>query len=506
VYGFAVMLATILLGIAIGTYIVTPLLDRRGRWVATLAVLEIATGLALLFSFSPLAGLPSLWTVLNPILSRVIPEYLVYPIAGSAIAMFPTMLLMGLAFPIGLRLWAEGRSHGARAPAQRVGVFYALNVGGAIAGSLAAGFVLLPHLGSRTSLIILSALTFGGGIVLLFVSELPPKRRAAIAVAASVLFAATAAMSPDPFDQFIAQRYPRQKVVWREEGVDSTVVVHLARDGERSLTVNGNHQASTGPVMVRGHKRIGHLPMSLHPFARKALVIGLGGGATAGAVSTHEGVDVDVVELAGAVARGARLFGDINANVLARPNVHLRIDDGRNFLMLTQEKYDVVTADVILPIYSGSGNLYSKEYFELIRRVLKPGGMVLQWAAGTDAEYKLIARTFLSVFPETTAWVDGTLLVGMVQRPQFSRADFEWKMQIPGRADALRDFGVTSFDQLLSLFRAGPAEIRAFVGDGPLLTDDRPLVEYFLSLPRDRDVNLSSLHGDVRPYLAPDER
>ena len=169
--------------------------------------------------------------------------------------------------------------------------------------------------------------------------------------------------------------------------------------------------------------------------------------------------------------------------------------------MVTPRRYDVVTADVILPIYAGSGNLYSAEYFRLIRRVLKPGGMVLQWVAGTEAEYKLIARTFLSVFPQTTAWVDGTLLVGRVEPLRLRRKDFDWKLKEPGRAMGLRDLEVDSFDQLLEMFRAGPDELRAFVGSGPLLTDDAPLVEYFLSLPRDRDADLSTLKGDVNRFV-----
>ena len=114
-----------------------------------------------------------------------------------------------------------------------------------------------------------------------------------------------------------------------------------------SLTVNGNHQASTGRGMVNRAPRIGHLPMVLHPEARDALVIGLGGGATAGAVALHDGVDVDVVELAGSVVRGARqLDSSINYGLFSRPNVHLRVDDGRNYMLLTRRKYDVVTADV----------------------------------------------------------------------------------------------------------------------------------------------------------------
>jgi spermidine synthase len=240
--------------------------------------------------------------------------------------------------------------------------------------------------------------------------------------------------------------------------------------------------------------------MALHPNPHAALVIGLGGGATAGAVSVH-GVDVDIVELAGSVVRGAQFFETINYGVLGRPNAHLRVDDGRNFLMLTPKRYDVITADVIHPIFAGSGNLYSVEYFRLLRRVLNPGGMAVQWLAGTEEEYKIIARTFLSVFPQTTVWGGGSLLVGMTQPLRLSRADFAWKLQDAGRAQGLRDLNVTSFDQLLAAFDAGPDELAAFVGPGPILTDDRPSVEYFLSLPRDRDVDTSALKGNVRRFV-----
>jgi spermidine synthase len=173
-------------------------------------------------------------------------------------------------------------------------------------------------------------------------------------------------------------------------------------------------------------------------------------------------------------------------------------------MMLTPRRYDVVTADVIFPIFAGSGNLYSVEYFRLMRNVLNRGGIALQWVAGTEAEYKTIARTFVSVFPETTAWVEGGLLVGSVEPLRLRRSDFVWKLKMPGRAKGLHDLNVETFDSLLAAFTAGPDELRAFVGSGPLLTDDRPLTEYFLSLPRDRDPDLTLLKGDVRRYVVPD--
>ena len=122
--------------------------------------------------------------------------------------------------------------------------------------------------------------------------------------------------------------------------------------------------------------------------------------------------------------------------------------------------------------------------------------MVLQWVAGTEAEYKTIARTFLSVFPETTAWMGGSLLIGTVEPLKLRRSDFERKLRMPGRAQGAHDLGADTFEQLLGMYRAGPSELRAFVGAGPLLTDDRPLVEYFLSLPRDRDVSMDALQKD----------
>jgi spermidine synthase len=269
-----------------------------------------------------------------------------------------------------------------------------------------------------------------------------------------------------------------------------------------TLNVSGNHQASSSGSMPFVHRRIGNLPMAVHPDPRAALVIGLGGGATAGAISRHTGVSVDVVELSREVVTAAdRFFRPINGALLRQPHTRVLVDDGRNFLLLTKQRYDVITADVILPIHAGAGNLYSAEYFTLVRRALRPGGIAVQWIAGTDAEYKLIMRTFLSVFPETTLWADGSLMIGAPEPLRLRRSDLEWKLQVPARRQMLAELGITNFEKLLALYRAGPDELRHYVGHGPLLTDDRPLAEYFLSLPRDRQVDLSGLTGDVSRYV-----
>jgi hypothetical protein len=133
----------------------------------------------------------------------------------------------------------------------------------------------------------------------------------------------------------------------------------------------------------------------------------------------------------------------------------------------------------------------------LMRRVLRNRGIALQWiGSGTETEYKLIMRTFLSVFPHTTLWQNGSLMVG-ADRPLVLEEDaFLRKQGSPETKLALDAMGLTSFDALLGRYNAGPAELKAFVGEGPILTDDRPLTEYFLALPQnDRPVDLSAVRG-----------
>ena len=142
-------------------------------------------------------------------------------------------------------------------------------------------------------------------------------------------------------------------------------------------------------------------------------------------------------------------------------------------------QYDVVTADIILPRHAGAGALYSREYYQLVRRSLADGGLVMQWNGGdTATEYKLLLRTFLSVFPHTTLWANGSLMLGSTRPFTVSRTAYDVRRQ--------------TFEQfpwdlatLQRIYTADADAARAFVGEGPILSDDRPVIEYFLSLPKD---------------------
>jgi spermidine synthase len=490
-YAFTTMLATVLMGIAIGGGIASRLLTRPRDWAVWLAAIQVATAVlclasAVFLGWSYNAG----W--------RTSGDW-----QASAVAILPVTILMGLGFPIALHLAAAPKAGDPPgAVAQRVGRIYSLNVLGAIAGALVSGFVILPVLGTRRALIAMAAV-YGASALLLAIGH-PRRRRVLLALAGpAVVFVALVARVPDPFTAAYERRYGRDmREFWREEGAQTAVSVH-ASTFRRSLYLDGLHQANDGPEMVQLHRTIGHLPMVLHPDPKDALVIGLGGGATSGAVSQHRRTRVQIVELSESVRKAAPFFAHVNYDVLNQPNVRIRVDDGRNFLLLSGETFDVITADIIQPIHAGAGNLYSREYFALVRRALKPGGVALQWIGHRPpTQYKLIMRTFLEVFPDATLWLDGNLMVAGLRPLRLDPETLARQRTDPQTAAALDAIGLRSFDDLRSWYTAGPAEMRRFVGAGPLLTDDRPLLEYHRSLPGEADeLDLSALRGDVNHLI-----
>jgi spermidine synthase len=505
-YAFTVMLATVLAGIAIGSWLSTPLTGRRRvNLVAALAVLEVLLAVAAAASMFLIGQANTVYAKVAPMFANTSMAYFGPMAVTSIVAIFPAALLMGMAFPVGIAIWTS--DGGDASAGQRIGVIYAVNVAGAVAGSLTSGFFLLPEIGSRVSLLLTSGLALLTGLLLL--SQLQ-KRVAALAggLAAIASFGLIAWLTPDPVNELLRSRFPAERPVLRREDGQATVSI-LRRTSNFSRTINrlyinGSHQASDEPGMVAYHRFIGSLPVAVHPEPKKILVIGVGGGATAGAVAAFSNqIPIDIVELSPAVVDAARHFTGVNQGLFERPNIHLRVDDGRNYMLLTPERYDIVMADVILPQHAGAGNLYSAEYYRLMRRVLNNRGIALQWiGSGTETEYKMIMRTFVSVFPHTTLWGGGSLMIGSTRPLILDEAAFLRKQAAPDSKQALDANGFTSFAALLARYNAGPPELKKFLGEGAILTDDRPLTEYFLALPQnDKPVDLSKVTGDVNRHV-----
>jgi len=488
-YAFTMTLAIVLTGIALGGAVAARLLRGTRDWLAWLSAIQIGTGIMVLFGIGLIT-----W-------SDVFAVDAMRPLQRVSLGLLLPSLLLGVSFPVLLKLGvpasqALGADGGNRGTL--VGRFYGVNVLGAIGGSLAGGFLLIPTIGTRLSIVVIAAVFVVTGLAL---GALHPRRvrMAVLALVGVSVFGVLASTIPDPFVSATRDRVgPGTIEIFRDEGVQMAVSVY-ASEFQRTLRVGGLHQANDSIDMVRLHRRIGLLPMALHPAPERALVIGLGGGATAGAVSQHSGTSVQIVELSDGVRKAAPFFSHVTYDVLNQPNVRVRVDDGRNFLMLSGEQFDVITADIIQPVHAGAGNLYSREYFQLVRAALRPGGLALQWIGHRQkSHYVLIMRTFLDVFPHATLWLDGQLMVGSLEPLVLDEAVFRAKLAEPSTRAALAEVGLDSYEALRGWYTGGPAQMMSFVGSGALLTDDLPLVEYHRSLPPETEtLDVSSLRGDV---------
>jgi spermidine synthase len=478
-YAFTVMLAAFLLGITIGSALVSPFLRRARSGPMALATLEALVAISSLVALQAIARMEPLLVWLGFATDEG------PTIAAMAIlaftAMFPPALFLGMSFPLAVTLFTVGN----QGVGARLGSLYAANVCGAIFGALAAGFLLVPVLGTERTLLLLAGLNASAALATLAAdTSSPVRQRLAIAACSILVVGLLGALVPRAYADLLRARFPGQQILWSEEGIETTVTVTRDPDGHLAMYLNHHHQANDADWMVFFHRMLGHLPMLVHPDPRQVLVVGLGGGATAGATTRYERANITVVELARSVVHGAERFRDVNYAVLERPNAQMVIDDGRNFLLVGTQRYDVITADAIWPTHAGSTNLYSVEYYQLARRTLNDGGLMLQWVDRDlpEEQHKLMMRTFMRVFPQVSLWFDGSLLIGS-ERP--IDASLPWVDQVfqqPIARASLSQVNIRSGDDVRRLYRADRAALEAYVGDGPIITDDRPRLEYFLGL------------------------
>ena len=507
-YAFNLILCTFLLGLAIGSYLIATVINRKANWLLIAAGLELAIALMAVLSMTAIGRLHDLVDLLRtlPLAEHLVSGEQRATALMAFVTMFPTTVLLGAAFPVIMKLYAADES------GKRLGRAYTANVCGSIAGSWMAGFVLIPLLGTERSLILLATVgaVVSGGLL----RAAAPRAFRVLAPAGAVLFAALVWLTPGIY-RAVFSRFG-DPVLWYEEGLEQTVTI-LQGPTERRMFLNGWHQANDSRGMVQFHSLLGELPVLLQPAPgaaappaappaggdREVLVIGLGGGATAGAAAAFPRTRLDVVELSGSVVRGARFFDHVNGRVVAAPNVRVRTDDGRNYLLLTARRYDVVMADVIRPQHAGSAALYSLEYYTLARQALKPDGVMIQWIDPSlpENQYRMLLRTFLQAFPYATAWADGSFVVGSNRPYPLDRAVLAERLASRGPGAAARS-GLSTPEDVLHLFTATDEELRRYAGDGPIVTDDHPYIEFFRSLPADpHAADFSHFGRDPAPLL-----
>jgi spermidine synthase len=319
-------------------------------------------------------------------------------VAGTA---GPLLLAGSTVFPLVLALAARAAPDGT-APGAVVGRLASANTAGAIAGALAAPWLLLPAFGPWLAFVAVAAVW---GLAALLLPDTAPRRRAGRAAGLAAGAMAIVLWAP-PGKVPVTATAPGERLL----AVDSSaagVVAVVARDGERLIRVDG-HYALGGSAERVHHERQAHLPLLLAPGARRVLHAGSATGISAGAALAHPIESLSLVELLPAVARaGAQWFSDSNRNVYDDPRTTVVLDDARNFLATTSEHFDVVIADLFVPWHAGAGALYAREHFEAVRARLLPEGLFCQWLPLyqlSERELRVLAATFLDVFPQTAVF------------------------------------------------------------------------------------------------------
>jgi spermidine synthase len=489
-YVFTMILAIFLTGIVIGALIFNAL-QRYTRaplpWLiaAQLAVAVLVFwGLATVISdpiqldpFRPLSTIGRLWR-------------------NVVVVVLPVTIVMGIAFPASSALLPDD----VRTAGSASGSLLAANTTGAIVGSFIVPFVLIPTLGSPRSVVVIAVINVAMALALILVyrgrqtgtaspRRLVPLGMAATAVAIGGVLVAgwlTPSIVRQPNESLVEARGGRI-FASAEDEIASTQAGQISSTPE--LWVTGTSMT----LLTVDAKLMPVLPLIARPDAKKALVVAFGMGSAYRA-SLIAGFDTEAVELVPSVPKMFHWYYPDADTFLNDPNGRVIVADGRNHLELSQERYDVIVTDPPPPIQSsGASVISSLEYYHAGRDHLTPDGIMMQWMPwGTTVdEFKAHARTFASVFPEVQlvfgAGGYGSYMLGSMQPITFPEASVREVLARPGILDDISsayDAPAETVDDWVDVIQRqtwlGDAQLRAFVGDGPLVTDDHPLPEYFL--------------------------
>jgi len=408
----------------------------------------------------------------------------------TCVVLLPTILL-GASLPLIVAMLPE------RAPGLMVGSVYAANSLGTIVGTILTGIVLIPFAGIRAAMMFLSLCNF---VVAVWALRWAPndtafgRRMLPISAIALVL---VSLLSPYG-DRFIRPSgHAGEIVVHYAEGATSIVHVgqtQLDDDLYRTLYVDSQSVAGTNEQLITDQKMLAHLPLLLHPDPKRALTVGFGTGGTSYSMRLHN-IETHCVEIERKVPAAAGWFLEQNKGLVGLrqgldanfPGYQLILDDARSWLHLATDKYDVVVNDLTSIQYRGNGNLYTMECFALIKRNLSPDGIGCAWVPITGVSpdsLRMVFRSFRAAFPHTSVWYlcnqvnDFVILVGTSSPLRIDLADWRHRMARPLVEHDLERVHLANPLKLASCLLLSEDEVDCFAGDGPLHTDDKPLLDY----------------------------
>lgn len=492
-FAFAEMLIIFLAGIALGSAVASPIAMETRRPLELLSILQILAAAACAAGprwLDPAGRAAGFADPVTGEITRPFIEFVFHGLTAAAKVMALPTLLFGASFPLVVRVVTDGTAPDGRSAgvARDVGHALAWNTAGAIPGALAGGFLILPKLGYTNGLAVAGALLAVPSLGVLVGSARSAVAKAGYLLAGSILFGATVwygSGTGDAAARALIRNSERDRLIYYEDtAVASIGVVEDTVTGSRILYVGGDAQASTDPGGMLHLRLLGHLPAAFHGDPKDALVVACGAGVTLGALATHPLKSLTICDLSEAVIRINRdgMFDSGNGGVFRDPRLSVVIQDGRNYLLTTERTFDLITTDPIDPDDAGVTSIYSREYYQLVNRRLREGGVACQWISTIYSldVYKSLLAAFQSVFEECYLYDAGftTVIVGRKRgavRPGFARLEAVFSHS--KARQSLAAVGIDGPFDLLSLQIAGPAELAAFCKDAVPNSDDRPVVE-----------------------------
>ncbi len=448
----------------------------------------------------------------------------------GAFVIFPASLVAGFQFPLLIAIAGKGRQD----VGKHVGWTFAANTVGAISGSIAGGFFLLPIMTAPGLWRFAVCLLVGLGAVVAVLGK--RWKTPSVAMAGTVsLLAVLAVSSHGPTavwrhsgigvrrakmegvgpnaEQNFAHTKKRQ-CIWQAEGLESSVAI-TATDSIAFIVngkSDGNAYGDAGTQIGLG--LIGPL---LHKSPREGLVIGLGTGESAGWLADVDGMNaVDVVELEPSVVQMAERCETVNRGALENPRLHVHFNDAREFLLTVKKQYDLIVSEPSNPYRAGIANLYTREFYESVSTRLNEDGLFLQWVQGYEVDDRtvlIVLQTIRSVFPEIQVWRTkaGDMVFVCGQSASAFPQDVDslrQRLQEKTISEGLNlGWGVNDVEGVLAHFVCGNRTIDALLSAGryPLNRDDRNLLEYAFAKTVGKTVRFSIQDLHVRAVQIQDD-
>jgi spermidine synthase len=507
VYTFSIILAVFLIGLGIGSSVGSMLSRTLARPRVALGWCQMLIVGAIAWSAAMLADSLPYWPV-NPSIASSVWFNFQIDLARALWAILPATILWGASFPLALAAVASKGQD----PGRLVGGVYAANTIGAVVGALGSSLLLVAWIGSQHAQQVMMGMSALAGLLALAPAvsgkasdapKLPWGRSVALIVALGL---AGMAIRTVPRVPALLVAYGRYAATWMGqagdifyvgEGLNSSVAVSRLSDGALNYHNAGKIQASSQPQDMRLERMLGHLTTLVPKNPRSVMVIGCGAGVTAGAASIDPRVErLTIVEIEPLVPHVvATYFGAQNFNVIRNPKVHVHIDDARHYLFTTREKFDAITSDPLDPWVKGAATLYTKEFFELARQHLNPGGVVtlfVQLYESSPEAVKSEIATFFDVFPNGVIWGNthqgkgyDTVMLGQAEPTRINVDEIDERLSRAEYAEVAKSLREVGLDSAVSLFAnyAGRApDLKEWLRDASINRDRNLRLQYLAGL------------------------